>query len=193
MLTAKLGQNRCILGAISGSQFRRRRYRMLDSRFEDLDIEAVEKFRREKALSLSALSKNSGVSLDTIKRGKAGKTRMQLRNIEKLAVALEKEPKQIMRAFRPESAAAPRAYSWEDMLAGAKRVSEQIYKDGELMVDAVLTFPGASSIFCGLVLLMLPVKVFMRVPVYTGVFVDLKTPTSKRMRYFHEIKAKLPP
>ena len=105
-------------------------------------------------------------------------------------IRVEEHTQKRTRDFLPESAKAAKAYSWDDMLAGAKYVSEQIYKDGELLIDAVLTFPGASSIFCGLVLTMLPLKVFMRIPVYTGIFVDSKIPTSKQMQYFHEIKAK---
>jgi transcriptional regulator with XRE-family HTH domain len=163
---------------------------MRDKRYETLDKDKLEEFRRLKAFTLGDLSDVSNVSVDTIKRAEAGKTRAQRGTLKKLAGALGVEPKQIMRDFLPESPEAPKVYTWEDMLAGARKVGEHIYKDGELLVDAVLTFPGASSIFCGIVLTMLPVKIFLRVPVYTGVFVDLKTPTSKRKRYFHEIKAR---
>lgn len=82
----------------------------------------------------------------------------------------------------------PDKYTWEHLLQGAGWVADEIYKTNQFQFDAVLTFPGPSSIFCGLVLAKLKPEVFMRIPVYTAIFVDAKTRISKeQLAHFHPV------
>lgn len=64
-------------------------------------------------------------------------------------------------------------YDWEDIMAGARHVAKEVaFKRPP--VDAVLTFPGASSVFAGLVLVTLrDPKRFLQIPVYTAIFKKL--------------------
>lgn len=80
-------------------------------------------------------------------------------------------------------------YTWDHLLRGAAKVASEIFEDKKPLFDAVLTFPGPSSIFCGLVLARMPHKVFMPIPVYTAIFLPRETPVSqKRKQYFHVVK-----
>ncbi len=158
---------------------------MEDNRFTRTDGEAITRFRKRLAWTQEILAAKAGVSLDTIKRAERGEAK-QLGIISKIAKALNVEPTAISQDFHQEPAAV-KDYSWDDLVAGAKNVGEKIHKDETLLMDAVLTFPGPSSLFCGLVLATLPLKTFIRIPVYTGVFVDAHTPTSARLRHFHVI------
>lgn len=133
------------------------------------------------------------VSIDTLKRAIAGEP-LRKRNVHKLAKALHVMPEEIRQDCSPVPVAAsgkcPPVYTWEHLLTGARNVAGEIYRDGELQIDAVLTFPGPSSIFCGLVLTMLPLEVFMRIPAYTAMFVGSKTRiTSQQSEHFWMVKA----
>ncbi|SRR5216684_2248782 len=72
----------------------------------------------------------------------------------------------------PQAPDAPKQYTWDDLIHGAKNVAEKIFRDNKFHADAVLTFSGPSSIFAGLVLATLSREAFMRIPVYTAIFVD---------------------
>jgi len=63
-------------------------------------------------------------------------------------------------------------YSFEDMMAGARQAAKELALKWP-PADAVLTFPGASSIFAGLVLRTLALRKFLRIPVYTAIFKEL--------------------
>lgn len=69
-----------------------------------------------------------------------------------------------------------RRYAWEDILAGARQVAREIgFKPPPL--DAVLTFPGASSLFASLVLASRGnPRRFLRIPVYMVSFKRLDEP-----------------
>src|SRR5579864_3805316 len=79
-------------------------------------------------------------------------------------------------------------YTWDHLLQGAAKVANEIFKDEKPLFDAVLTFPGPSSIFCGLVLTRVLHRVFMPIPVYTAIFLNAKTLVPrKRLQYFHVV------
>jgi len=156
-----------------------------DKRVVHPDGKAVERFRRRKLWSQQKLADEAQVDLDTIKRTERDQDKT-LGTMKKIAEALGVEPTKIVRDFHAEPAAAE-PYTWDDLITGAKNVGGKIFEDEKLLVDAVLTFPGPSSLFCGLVLALLPLEIFVRTPVYTAIFVDKNTPTSKRLQCFHVI------
>jgi transcriptional regulator with XRE-family HTH domain len=162
---------------------------MVDERFASTDGKAIRQLRKKHAWTQGDLADKAGVHLDTIKRAEQGTDR-QPGTIQKIAKALEVEPVAILKEYRPDPVGA-KTYTWDDLVAGAKKVAEEISKDDTLRSAAVLTFPGPSSIFCGLVLAALPLKTFIRMPVYTAIFVDANTPTSEREAYFHVIELRL--
>ena len=75
-------------------------------------------------------------------------------------------------------------YRFEDIMAGARQAAKELTLKWP-PADAVLTFPGASSIFAGLVLRTLALKKFLRIPVYTAIFKELKDRGS--FRHFHVV------
>lgn len=157
---------------------------MGDNRFVRADGEAIKRFRKGKAWSQNKLSEKAKVSLDTIKRAERGE-RKQLGIMLRIAEALEIKPMEISRDLNIEPGSAMN-YTWDDLITGAKKVGDEIFGSKAFCADAILTFPGPSSLFCGLVLAMLPLKALL-IPVYTAVFVDAKTSTFGRSSYFHVI------
>jgi hypoxanthine phosphoribosyltransferase len=117
---------------------------------------------------------------------------MQLRVLSAIACALGRKPWEICLGSSADFLSPNEdSYSWDDIKRGAEEVAKRIYINEELQVDAVLTFPGASSIFCGYVMRLLPLEVFMRLPLYTAIFVDAHTSVSERSTYYWPVHCKL--
>jgi transcriptional regulator with XRE-family HTH domain len=158
---------------------------MTDERFIRANGEAIERFRRSKTWSRRTLATTAKVNVYTIKRAERGND-MRPETITSIANALEVTPAQISHGFI-EGPDDVRIYTWKDFMEGAETVRSEIFNNDKFLFDAVLTFPGPSSIFCGLVLALLPLRVLIRIPVYTGIFVDAETAISARKKNFHAI------
>jgi hypothetical protein len=79
--------------------------------------------------------------------------------------------------FDPKKIPDDPEYSWDQIENGAIRVAPQIFE--RLKPDAVLTFPGASSIFAGLVFAKAPaasVRDAFRTPIYMAPLVNKAAP-----------------
>ncbi len=163
---------------------------MTDERFTRANGQAIIELRKSKVWSRKNLASEAKVNLYTIKRAERGNN-MRPETITSISNALEVSPAEISHGFigGPDNV---RAYTWGDLMVGAEAVSSKIFNNDKVLVDAVLTFPGPSSIFCGLVLALLPLRVLIRIPVYTGIFVDAETAISTRKKYFHAITVRPP-
>ncbi len=161
---------------------------MKDKRFLEVDGAAVEHLRRQKVWSIPDLAKATGLSVDTIYRIENEGGRRRFDTVREVAAALDIVTERIVKGSSSLSTVTG-GYLWHELLEGAQVVADEVFTNNELHVDAVLTFPGPSSIFCGLVLAKLPLKVFIRIPVYTAIFLDSKIPISKqRSQLFHEVR-----
>lgn len=167
-----------------------------DKRFGRPNAEEITRLRTKKLWTIRQLAIKAGVSPATVKRSENKKTkRMQLERLLNIATALEARAQDVQLDFTSpippikSTASSDRKYSWDELVSGAARVAQEICKDGKVFFDAVLTFPGPSSIFCGLVLATLPLKTFINLPVYTIQFVDANAPVPQgRSQYFQKIK-----
>ena len=153
-----------------------------DKRFMQVDGKAVEALRIKRGLSIPELAEAAGLSADTIERIERLGGRRRPQTLRKITVALGVQLAQIMTGLSLGTSLA-HGYTWEDLIEGAQTVANKIFTNDNLAFDAVLTFPGPSSIFCGLVLAKLPLKVFMRIPVYTAIFLDAKTQISSERKH----------
>jgi orotate phosphoribosyltransferase len=107
------------------------------------------------------------ISEPTIKRALRG-DRMKEEIRQKIADSF-KVPLCVVTVPRDSKTAS---YAFEDIMAGARQAARKAFKQPP--ADVVLTFPGASSIFAGCVLVTLrdPQR-FLRIPVYTAIFKEL--------------------
>lgn len=119
------------------------------------------------------------VSEPTIKRALKGDP-MTADILGKIAKAFEVPPWVVTIPRDSKNA----SYAFEDIMAGARQVARKLRLKPP-PADAVLTFPGASSIFAGLVLRTLPLTKFLRIPVYTAIFKKLDD--SGPFRRFREV------
>ncbi len=68
------------------------------------------------------------------------------------------------------------SFTWEQLEQGAKEIAKRLFDD--LHINTVLTFPGPSLIFTGLVMAKASRgKAIIRVPVYTAIFAAKDTPS----------------
>lgn len=173
-----------------------------DKRFKIANAEAIERLRTDRGWSQPRLAekacystpgKHLNVSLASIKRAedKVQPRLMQLRTLEAIATALRVPTRELYFENAGEAMNEGRRYTWLDVRTGAQTVADSLYADGKRQFDAVVTFPGASAIFCGYVMRLLPLEVSMRVPVYTGIFVDAATDISARQKYYHVVSCNL--
>jgi transcriptional regulator with XRE-family HTH domain len=148
-----------------------------DRRYAKVDGKIITQLRKAKGWSQPTLATRAGVHSDTIKRGEAEpEYRMQVRSIGAIAAALGIEPVKILVNNEPDHSVlgSMEGYTWDQIMAGAAEVGKEAFSEGGTFhADAVLAFPGASSIFAGLVLVTLQSPGnFLRVPVYTAIFKD---------------------
>jgi transcriptional regulator with XRE-family HTH domain len=142
----------------------------------EVDGKSLERLRIKKGLSIPQLAEAADVSTDTIERIEKYDGRRRPNILKKISNVLGANQVELLKNF-PETGTTCARYDWEDLVEGARAVAEEIYfsNSNTLAFDAALTFPGPSSIFCGLVLARLPLKVFIRMPVYTAIFLDRTT------------------
>jgi hypothetical protein len=82
-----------------------------------------------------------------------------------------------------------RAYTWDEVIAGAEHVGKEIFSD-LFRADAILTFSGPSSVFAGIVLAQAVGKPSVRVPVYTA-FCDAKNQLRQHLGSFYPVPTDL--
>ena len=166
-----------------------------DKRFVRPNSAEITRRRKLKLWSTEYLARKAYVSHATVKRAEDENTeRMQMTRLARIATALGAQPHEVQfegiaPPAPPRIVATPDPkYSWDDLVAGADRVVQFICKDDKLLFDAVLTFPGPSSIFYGLVLRRLALKTFLEIPTYVIQFVDAKVSIPKnRLQYFQKV------
>lgn len=132
-------------------------------------------------------AENAGISPSTLKRAEQGKE-VAADSALIIAKAHNKQVEELFFSERSRSALVPRSdadvantgskplkrYTWGEVEASTSKVHKKVFD--EFHPDALLTFPGPSLTFTGLVLAALPPEVAIRVPVYTCIFVDEKAP-----------------
>lgn len=165
-----------------------------DVRYVEPNSGAVIARRKERGWSREKLADGAGLDCSTVKRAETHH-RTTLKTMRAIRDAFNSEQvgskvtlRDILLNFEGRPEVAEEGYTWRHLMTGAKVVAEKLYSKPKLHADAILTFPGPSSIFCGLVLAMLPLKVFMRLPVHTAIFRDVNLP-SPDPPHFHKIRS----
>ena len=142
--------------------------RSIDRRVSFVDGTKLLLRRHAKGWTQKQLADNAGVDLRQV--GQAERhNRLMARNVPLIAKVLDFRPEEIQLqslSLIPEQSNGA-AYSWEDFEKGAREVSKQAF--GKFGATAVLTFPGTSLIFLGLVLAPLPDEHAIRTRVYTSI------------------------
>src|SRR5579884_513436 len=142
----------------------------------------IRRLYKEKGWSMPNLAEKTGLNLHTIKRMVANQPK-DSQSMALVAGALGVQVPQICRDYPPELGVKNR-YSWDDLKTAAENVRNQIFDGERFLFDAVLTFPGPSSIFCGLVMAFLPLRLMVQIPVYTAVLINPAASTSHFSEHF---------
>lgn len=168
-----------------------------DRRFGWPNIRAIERLREQRKWSLEDLADAAkSVSFVTIRRieNRENLKKRQRRVFRALASAFAVDAEDLYFKSFEEAQKALNGYTWKDIEVGAKKVANDLVRlvkedwakgtvvrgtaekvdqrigDWKPTFDAVLTFPAASSIFCGMVMRHLPSHQSLRIPVYTAFF-----------------------
>lgn len=121
-------------------------------------------------LSTGAISNavNNHCSIETIEL--LGATGLKMPDWRDLLIAIDR-----LRLDEQAVPAGTYPVNWGEFADGAKDVGKLLFRD--LRINAVLTFPGPSLIFAGLAMAKVLLREeIIRMPVYTAIFVDKRTP-----------------
>jgi len=148
-------------------------HRRIDRRVASVDGDKLLVGRQSKGLTQEEVAEKAGIDLRQVKQAE-GHNRLMVRNVPLLSKVLGFEPEDIL--IRNDSVIPVQSnggsYSWEDFKRGAEEVSRLAF--GEFGATAVLTFPGTSLIFLGLLLATLSDKDALRAKIYTSIMCNGK-------------------